>query len=74
MSTFYTRKQAGKFLHDRYGTGSYSWLGMHALHGTGPRFCRLGRRTVVYEESELIEWAEAHLKPTATRRSGLQPA
>lgn len=48
---------------------SESWLEKLRLSGLGPRFIRLGRRAVVYDERDLDRWLDGHRerpRPTQT--------
>ena len=45
----------------RYLRLSVSFLNKGRCYGTGPRFCKLGRRRVVYRKSDLDKWREENL-------------
>lgn len=54
------RKDAARYLIDRYGHGSPRTLAKLATIGGGPQFRRFGR-IVVYDPSDLDKWALSRL-------------
>ena len=63
---FLRRKQAGNYLVEKYGFGSYRTLAKMVVTGGGPSFHKAGR-AVLYRPEELDLWALA--KIGAARRS-----
>ena len=55
------RHEAAALLKERYGFGSTLSLGKLACTGGGPPFYKIGPKIVVYDEGELIGWAESKL-------------
>ena len=56
------RRDAAKFLSDRGYPTAYATLAKLAVVGGGPAFVRWGRRQVLYEQTELIAWAQQRAK------------
>lgn len=55
--TFLRRQPAGEYLRETYGFGSHRTLAKLASVGGGPPFRKAGPRIVLYERTELDEWA-----------------
>lgn len=51
------RREAGKHLYDTYGFGSFSMLSQLACVGGGPKYHRLGPKTIIYLIEDLDAWA-----------------
>jgi hypothetical protein len=54
------RKEAGQYLRDKFGFGSYGTLAKLATVGGGPEYCYIGT-IPVYLPAKLDEWALSKL-------------
>ena len=65
----YRRKDAARYLEERYGVGSPSMLAKLAVFGGGPRFFKFGARVVLYLETDLDSCMHARLGSGVTSTS-----
>lgn len=59
-SHFLRRQQAGEYLKEKYGHGSWRTLARLAVTGGGPKFRKFGRM-VLYAPADLDAWALGRL-------------
>lgn len=68
-----SRRHAAEFLRQHYGVGSYSWLSRLHSEGRGPRTFRFNAKSVLYDENDLREWADATIRPVAAAPAPVSP-
>lgn len=54
---FLRRKEAAKYLRDKFGFGTERSLAKLACVGGGPEYRKVGERVTLYEPPKLDEWA-----------------
>lgn len=64
MESLFNQRAAAQFLGISVRT-----LERYRVSGTGPRFCRLGRRLVRYREADLEEWVRRSLRASTSESS-----
>lgn len=66
------RREAAKFLQDKYGVGSEKTLAKLACVGGGPDFHKVGR-VVLYTTGALDHWVRSRLSPPRRSTSDTSP-
>jgi hypothetical protein len=70
---FLRRKEAGKYLKEKYGFASERVLGKLASEGGGPIFRKMGS-IVLYAPDDLDAWAQARVSETFSSTSEVKAA
>lgn len=68
---FLNRRDAGEYLAQKFGFGSYNTLMKLAVAGGGPPFARAGARVTLYKPEDLDAWA---LSKISTARASTSEA
>ncbi|WP_374309832.1 DNA-binding protein [Methylocella sp.] len=66
---FLNRRDAGEYLTQKFGFGSYNTLMKLAVIGGGPPFARAGARVTLYRPEDLDSWALSRISPARASTS-----
>jgi hypothetical protein len=70
---FLRRKDAGAYLHNNFGFGSFKTLGRLASQGGGPEFHKTKGGAAIYRPAKLDEWAFAQIGEAQISTADIPP-